>query len=268
MHPIERLRYVARATGADPSVLVRETAGALAAVVSDEAAGVVPACRRLIDRHLTVGPMWWLAARVLTAADPVAAAWTASDDLDRDATASHLVRHLPDEATVTVIGWPSVLSGALRRRADLEVLVADAGGEGSGLVHRLHAEGIDAEVIADAGVAAAAVVSDLVVVEAVAAGPNGVLAPSGSHSAAAVAVHSDVPVWVVAGVGRVLPEALWNALTTRLDESGDEPWERTDELVPADLFIAAIGPDGPAEVAELLSTTTAPVAAELLRAIG
>src|SRR3954447_14128720 len=98
MHPIERLRYVARATGADPTVLVRETAGALAAVASEERVGVVPACRRLIDRHLTVGPMWWLAARVLPAADPVGEAWVAADELDRDTTAAQLVRHLPDEA--------------------------------------------------------------------------------------------------------------------------------------------------------------------------
>src|SRR3954447_20916889 len=196
MHPIERLRYVARATGADPTVLVRETAGALAAVVSEEQAGIVPACRRLIDRHLTVGPMWWLSARVLTAADPVSEAWTAADDLDRDMTTSHLVRHLPDEATVTIVGWPSVLAAALRRRADIEVVVADAGGEGSALAHRLDSDGVDALVVPDAGLAAAAVVSDLVVVEAVAAGPPGVLAATGSHAAAATAAHVAVPAWL------------------------------------------------------------------------
>ena len=74
MHPIERLRYVARANGIDASILVRETATALAGVVADEPVGVVPASRRLVDRHLTTGPMWWLVARVLTAADPVAGA--------------------------------------------------------------------------------------------------------------------------------------------------------------------------------------------------
>ena len=35
MHPIERLRYVARASGADQAVLVRETAQALAAFRDD-----------------------------------------------------------------------------------------------------------------------------------------------------------------------------------------------------------------------------------------
>src|SRR4051794_17701783 len=99
MHPIERLRYVARASGADPSILVRETAGALAAVAADDPVGLVPACRRLIDRHITAGPMWWLTARVLTAADPIAEAWLAADEIDRDPTADFVTRDLPDEAT-------------------------------------------------------------------------------------------------------------------------------------------------------------------------
>src|SRR3954463_15722837 len=139
-------------------MLVRETAAALAAVGSEEAVGLVPACRRLIDRHLTAGPMWWLAARVLTASDPVAEAWGAADDIEHDATAAHLVRHLPDELTVTIVGWPSIVGHALRRRADLEVLVADAGGDGSALAHRLDTEGVDALAVPDAGIAAGAVV--------------------------------------------------------------------------------------------------------------
>src|SRR5215472_5141261 len=101
MHPIERLRYVARASGADPSLLVRETAAALADVVRVEPAGLVPACRRLVDRHLTTGPVWWLAARLLTAADPVAEAWAAAAEMEDDPTDGLLIACLPDDATVT-----------------------------------------------------------------------------------------------------------------------------------------------------------------------
>src|SRR5438105_4963027 len=106
MHPIERLRYVARAAGADPSVLVRETAEALAAVAADDPMGLVPACRRLIDRHITAAPMWWLVARVLTASDPIAEAWLAAEQIDTDPTAGVVTRELPDDATVTIVGWP------------------------------------------------------------------------------------------------------------------------------------------------------------------
>src|SRR4051812_22286913 len=175
MHPIERLRYVARASGADPSVLVRETAGALAAVAADDPVGLVPACRRLVDRHVTSAPMWWMVARVLTAADPIAEAWIAADEIDRDPTADLLARELPDDATATIVGWPGIIAAGLRRRGDLEVLVVDAAGEGSALVRRLESAGVDAVDVAESGLAAAVTVSDLVVIEASAAAPPGVL---------------------------------------------------------------------------------------------
>jgi hypothetical protein len=268
MHPIERLRYVARASGVDPAILVRETAGALAAVVRVEPAGLVPACRRLIERHLATGPVWWLAARVLTAADPVDAAWAAAAEIEDDTTAAALARVLPDDTTVTIIGWPDTAAGALRRRGDLEVLIGDAMGEGGALCRRLADSGITCAVIPDAGLAAAAVVSDMALIEATAAGPTGVLATSGSHAVAAVAAHAGLPVWVVAPVGTILPDRLWAALLSRLDDGQEEPWDRAVELVPASLVTEVVGPDGPAPSPDGLDRATCPVAPELLRPAG
>lgn len=268
MHPIERLRYVARASGADASLLVRETAAALADVVRVEPVGLVPACRRLIDRHLTTAPIWWLAARMLTAADPDKEAWVAAGEVEADPTASVLAAALPDGATVTVIGWPDLTSAALRRRGDLELLVTEACGDGTALVRRLIEVDVDAVSVPDAGVGAAAVVSDLVVVEAVAAGPSGVLATMGSHAAAAVASQAAIPVWAVAGTGRILPERLWDALLRRLDEGDEEPWDRAVELVPVSLLTELVGPDGQAPADQALTRSTCPVAPELLRNAG
>lgn len=265
MHPIERLRSVARATGADPNLLVSEMAAALAGVLRVEPAGLVPACRRLIARHLTTGPVWWLAARVVTAADPVAAAWAAAAEIEEDATASVLADALPDDATVTIVGWPDLIAAALRRRGDLEVLVADALGEGSTLSRRLSDDGAAAAVIPDAGIAAAVMVSDLVVVEAMAAGPGGLLATTGSHAAAAVAAQRGIPVWAVAGVGRVLPLPLWDALLRRVDEGSAEPWDRPAELVPDSVLSELIGPTGRCDVGVGLASATCPAAPELLR---
>jgi hypothetical protein len=265
MHPIERLRYVARAGGAEPSVLVRETAGALAAVANDDNRGLVPACRRLIDRHVAVGPMWWLAARVLSAGDPVAEGWRSADEIDGDTTMSVLARNLPDDATVVIVGWPELTASAVRRRGDIETLVVEAGGDGMALSRRLHDAGLDSAEVPDLGIGAAATVADLVIVEAVAAGPTGVLAGTGSHAAAAVARASEVPVWAVAGVGRVLHQQMWDALLARLDESGEEPWDRPEELVPAALLDAVVTPNGVEAVDDALSHSTAPVAPELLR---
>ena len=83
MHPIERLRYVARAAGADAESLVRETAGALRGLGLDTA-GLVVACRRIVERHPTCGPLWWLCARMLTSSDPMAAARAAVEEIECD----------------------------------------------------------------------------------------------------------------------------------------------------------------------------------------
>src|SRR5262245_41181947 len=86
VHPIERLRYVARSSGAPMAVLVRETAGALGGLGFDPA-GLVTACRRVLDRHPTAGPLWWLAARVLTSVgDPDEEGWRCAEELDDDTT--------------------------------------------------------------------------------------------------------------------------------------------------------------------------------------
>ena len=80
MHPIEHLRYVARATGADPALVASEAAAALAQMAAMDPAGLVPACRRLVERHLTSGPVWWLSARILGADDQRRAAREAAAD--------------------------------------------------------------------------------------------------------------------------------------------------------------------------------------------
>ncbi len=266
MHPIERLRYVARVEGADPGLLAREAASALGAVAASDVAGLVPSCRRLIERHVTNGALWWLSARILSAPDPVDAAREAAAAIDADRTERHLVTSLPDEASVLVVGWPDVTAEALMRRGDLELLVVESGGEGESLARRLSGEGGMVATVPDRGIAAAATVAGMVVVEARAAGPSGIIASPGSHAAAAVARRAGVPVLAVTPVGRVLPDALWGALLARFDDAGLEPWDRDGEVVAADLIDSVVGPGGPSSTADGLLAATCPVAPELLRA--
>jgi len=54
---------VARASAEDPGLLAQEAAAALAGCAEDPRA-LVMACRRLLERQATAGPVWWLAARV------------------------------------------------------------------------------------------------------------------------------------------------------------------------------------------------------------
>jgi hypothetical protein len=267
MHPIERLRHVARAEGADPALVAREAAHALGSVARSDPPGLLPACRRLIGRHVASGPVWWLAAHMLTDADPVDAARRCAEQLEDDTTATALVHALPEEATVLVVGWPDVTAVALRRRGDVEALITEGGGDGHMLARRLSEAGSDVTLVPDRGIAAAAVVADVVLIEALAAGPSGLLAAPGSHAAAAVAQRGASAVWGVVPVGRALPERLWRALLERFD-AGDEPWERDAELVPADLLAQIIGPDGPCDTVDGLAGSACPAAAELFRDAG
>jgi hypothetical protein len=240
VHPIERLRHVARAEGVGYALLVREAAGALASF-SDDPPGLVTACRRLVERHPTCGPMWWLAARMLAATEPVAEAWRSADELEADPTAQQLVSRLPDDASVVVFGDPELAGEAVRRRADLEVLVVDAAGEGRSFSRRLRNAGVDALDVPDSGVGAAAAESDVVLLEATALGPDGFVAAAGSRAAASVARQTGTAVWLVAGIGRALPGGLWEALVDRLAAERSEPWDRPEEVVPLDLVDEVVG---------------------------
>ena len=241
MHPIERLRYVARVGGVDQGELVREAASALSGL-GDDPGGLIMSCRRLLDRHPTAGALWFLCARMLTAADARAEAWFATEDLEKDPTIAHLSRLLPEEATVTVVGYPELAALALPKRGDIEVLAVDASGDGTQLSRRLRGADVEATDVPDAGVAAAVAASDVVLLEASCLGAGGFVAPAGSRAAAAVAHHAGIPVWLVAGVGRALPPRFWEAATAKL--GGDEPWEEAEEQVPLDLVDRAVGPDG------------------------
>jgi hypothetical protein len=262
MHPIERLRAVARASSISPVLAVRETAAAIAAVSGDPHA-LVTAGRRMIDRHPTAAPLWWFAARVLTAPDPRAEARRAAAEIEEDPTARELAHSLPDGATVTIIGWPELVGAALLRRGDIEVYVIDVHGDGSSLVNRLHAYEVAAVDVAPEGLGAAVAASDLVVLEAEAVGPTAALARAGSRAAAAVARHAGVAVWLTAGVGRVLPAPMWDALHARADLD-DDPWDADDEIVPLDLVDLVATPSGLRPVPEVLQAIDCPVAAELL----
>ncbi len=263
MHPIERLRYVARASGAEQGALVRESAGALSALGFDPA-GLVTACRRIVDRHVTSAPLWWLCARVLTAPDPRSEGWRCAEEIDDDRTAVELAYAMPDTATVCVVGWPELIGEALVRRGDAEVLVVDSLGEGSGLARRLRRSDVLADEVPPSGLGAAASSAQLVLLEASAIGPDGFVGVAGSRAAAAVARQAGVPVWLVGGVGRLLPGRMWDALTRRLDDVGD-PWDCDDEVVPLELIDRICGPAGPELVADALRRTDCPVTPELFR---
>jgi hypothetical protein len=264
VHPIEHLRYVARARGADPSSLVRETAHALSSMF-DDPSGLVVSCRRILERHPECGPLWWLCARLLTAPDPCAVAWDLVDEIDGDPTAGCLARDLPDDSTVLTVGWPDLASQALFRRGDVVVLAVDSRHDASSFVQRLERFDVTSEAVAPEAVARAAAAADLVLVEAIAASPQRVVAPIGSAAAVAVAASLGVPVWLVAGVGRRLPDPLVCAIAERV-AAADDPWLLDTDVFAASSVTHVAGPAGVLVACPAAFAPDCPMAPELLRA--
>ncbi len=200
MHPIERLRYIARSYGGDPRTLVVETASALWAL-GDDPAGLVVACRRIVERHPTSGPLWWLCAHMLIDTDPWAVARRLASEIADDPTADQLADALELDATVCVVGWSDLIGEALLRRDDLSVLAV--GSDDS------------ADLLTGAVLAA-----DVVLIEALAASTTEMLAVPGARAAASVAYCSEIPVWAIVGVGRRIPEVGFQSLVDRIPNEG------------------------------------------------
>jgi hypothetical protein len=214
VHPIERLRYVARAGWGAPDVLAAEAAWALSDLAIREGPAVLPACRRLLDRHPGCGPMWWVAARILTAGDPVAEGEACADALECDQTDDLLDEAIPPGARIVRRGGVSDVASA-----DIVVVQVDALGPG-GMV-------VDADVL-------------------------------GLLEAARVV---EVPVWAEAGVGRVLPPRLWEALRAKLESATDGRGGVIADLAGVE---RVVGPTGAQPPRVALAGTDCPEPPELL----
>ncbi len=271
MHPIEHLRYVARAQGADPASLVEETAHALGSLRFDPS-GIVVACRRIVERHPFTGALWWLCANVSTSIEPFDAVWELAEEIRCDRTGAELGAAMPDAATVITIGAPDVIGDGLIRRGDVRVLVLDAGHSATQFLRKLERADVDSEPI-DAGTAGAAVrAGDVVLIEALACDADRAIVPIGSSTIAAAAHAWGTPVWLVAGVGRRLPTgfvdhmvARYDALTDRAGERPVDPWEMDVEILPMSMITDVVGPHGRVTMGPRAITPDCPMAPELLR---
>ena len=262
VHPIEHLRYVARAGGADPAALARETAIALGSLRADPS-NLVVASRRMIERHPDAGQMWWLCAHLLVADDPSSLAWDLADRLADDAVADALALALPEGATVVTVGDPATIGSALVDRADLRVWCADAEHRASDLLRRLDRAEIEAEPLPSDALARAVSVADGVLIEAAAASPRRVLAGLGSQVLAATAHAAGTPVWLVAPTGTRLPTQYVDEVARRAVP--DAGWEATLDDVSVDLIDTVVTAAGTSTNVAVALRPDCPFAPELLR---
>jgi hypothetical protein len=260
VHPIERLRWIALAHDEAATTLAAEAAWTISELAAEEPAAVVTACRRLVQSHVTAGPVWWVAATLLVAPDPDLAARRAVDDLLSDPTADLLAELLIERL---VGAWPVVVArpaevalealsqvpsapvrlfgSSPRRRSELRRLGGIARAEAG--FHQ------DESQLAVQGAA-------LVLVEALAAGQAGVVVGAGTGCLVQAANDASVPLWAVVGAGRVLNAEL---LEEMLRRAGEEV-----ELVSPLSIEAVIGPAGLGTPVEGLGRQPCAAAPELL----
>lgn len=200
MHPIERLRFVARAEGVPGEVLAAEAAGALLTFADDPAA-LTAACRRVLSRQAAVGPLWWVCAHLLTADDVRKAGARCIEQLRTDTTAA--------EASISA-------DMADPEDPPIRLVWAAAFGSGAAFVPAEEAEVPD-------------------------------------RSAA----------WLVGGVGRHLPQSLFESARRHLGrESGPG-----HVAVDLDRFEVVFGPTGPLPPGAL-GAPDCPAPPELMRLVG
>lgn len=263
MHPIERLRYVARASDVPGDVLARETAMALAAFVGDDAAMLI-ACRRILDRQPSAGALVWLAAHALGSPDPNKALWDAVDLLEEDQSLAALAYNLPDDAIVTTVGWAPWADELARKRGDIGFVAIDTDGSVEYRADRAADAGHQVTVVDTEGAAQAMHDATHALITLDALGPNTGLSALGSFGVAAVAAHVNVQVWGIASVGVALADKMYDGLLRRWHErAGDPRYLRAREEVPTALFDAVITTGGSVSAEQAVHQGGCPIVPEL-----
>jgi hypothetical protein len=225
---------------------------------------LVIACRRIVERHREVGPLWSMCARLLTADDPAELAWEIAAEIDDDPAPRAIAAAFDDDATVMTIGWPEVAGEAIMRRGDVRVLCADTRHEASGFMQRLERFDIDCEPVPSESMARAAHAADVVIVEGAAACGRRVIAPIGSHVLAAVARSVDTPVWLVLGAGTRLPGEYVDAIGAHVIDAA-ATWDLDVDDLPLALVTHVASCDGVSDDLQASLRPDCPFAPELLR---
>jgi hypothetical protein len=262
--PAERLRAVTR-RNVDEDRLAIEAADALAGFAS-EPASLVVACRRVLAHHRASAPLWWVCSRILAAPDARAGADEAVRMLETDRTADRLGATLPlldDDQVVAVIGWPEAVDLALVERLDLAAVALRVDGVNPAAALRRR--------VSDGGVRVVdpwdPTLTDVarLLVPATAIGPEQCLVPAGTVDAIDTLGHAVREVWVVGGVGRVLPARLYDVVRRgALDATSPDDDAPIEELALTRVDCIA-GPRGVQRASDAAARSDCPVVPELLR---
>ncbi|MGH9304415.1 MAG: hypothetical protein ACRDZ5_08390 [Acidimicrobiales bacterium] len=262
MHPIERLRYIARSEGDAGKMLAIEAAWTLSELASIEPSALLTACRRLLDRRPECGQLWWIGAHLLLAADPFAASRRLVAELCSDPApsvlAASLRRRLRPGVSLASAPPLELLRDALELRRGASVRVVAEQRELRPAIGLL-SQGADEVAGFGPGAADDALRgAGVVVVEALAAGPFLVLVSPAAAALAHEAFQKDIACWLVLGAGAVIAEPLIAAAAAAATRAG------TAEVLSPDEFRLGIDCVGEGDPGEVLARASCPAGLELL----
>ena len=237
--PAERLRSVTRRLAADDA-LAAEAADALAGFAA-EPASLVVACRRVLAHHPAHGALWWACARILAAPDASLAAekWCACSTLTAPGIASPRgCRSWTRTEIVAGVGWPRAVDEAMAERQDLPAVAVRVDGADPIAALRRRDTERNVRVVEQWD----PVLDDVayLLVSAAAIGPTTALVPAGVGELLTDFGSSRREVWLVGGVGRVLPSRLFDAAVAASEPSARASRRRRRR--PRDLFTRALRP--------------------------
>ena len=236
---------------------------ALADFVGDDA-GMLIACRRILDRQPASGPLVWLCAHALGAPDQRRALWESVDGLEADQTEAALAFTLPDDPVVATVGWTDALASLARKRGDASFVVVDPDGNAEYQLDRVIENGHNVTIVDPEATAQAMFEATHLIVDMHALGPDAGLAPMGSFAAASVARHLETPVWGVASLGVALGDKMYQGLTKRWNAATSEPrYLRHLEEVPTSLLDQVVTTAGAVSCAQAISNGGCPIVPEL-----
>jgi hypothetical protein len=257
--PAERLRSVTR-RNLDDDTLAAAAADALAGF-ADEPASLVVACRRVLAHHRAHGALWWVCSRILAAADPAAAAHGAVRELEADRTGDRLGATLPllDEGeVVAVVGYTSTIDDALLERFDIDAVAVRVDGDDPVAALRRRRSDHVVRVVDPWDPVLERTVR--VLVSATAIGPERALVPAGTGEVLdEIGTDTRREVWLVGGVGRVLPARVYDVLASSL------PDDALFEEISVQRFDRLAGPRGLERPSDATARIDSPVVPELLR---
>lgn len=217
--------------------------------LGSDPATVLLTCRRLVERHPTVGPLWWLCSEMVTALEPREAMRSCLDRVRDDSTPVHLAEflneRLGERSLVCLNGWSWDVAVAFGQMEPREICVIDGDNGADHMVRVLERAEHEVHLVESTGAASAAREADVVVLSALATSPDLAWCTPGGHGLAAVAYCSETPAVLSTPCGTRLPHQTLEGMAVDLaSQTRGHVWHRGVDEIPVGLFTWFVGPSG------------------------